>query len=77
MFGKVTKYDEKKNFGFILGEDGRSYFIHKSNLQGEHIEYGYYVFFKPFVNDRSDHNAKNLVVIEAPERKRKHGSKNK
>lgn len=32
---------------------------------------GYYVFFKPFVDDRSDYNAKNVTVIEVPEKKRK------
>lgn len=67
----------RKILDLFLERMVKSYFIHKSNLQGEHIEYGYYVFFKPFVNDRSDDNAKNVAVIEAPERKRKYGSKNK
>lgn len=44
---------------------------HKSKLQGEHIENGYYVFFRPFVTDRSDYNAGDITVIDAPERKRK------
>ncbi len=71
MFGTVTKYFREKGYGFIRGEDGNSYFIHKSKLQGEHIENGYYMFFRPFVTDRSDYNAKDVTVIEATERKRR------
>ena len=37
MYGKVTKYFSDKGYGFIRGEDGNTYFIHKSNLYGEHI----------------------------------------
>ena len=44
MYGKVTKYFSDKGYGFIWGEDGNTYFIHKSNLFGEHIECGYYVY---------------------------------
>lgn len=77
MFGTVTGYFNNKGYGFILGEDGNSYFIHKSKLDGEHIEKGYYVFFRTFVNDRSSYNAKDVTVIEATERKRQHGKSNK
>ena len=59
------------------GEDGNTYFIHQSKLNGEHIDSGYYVSFKPFQNDRSDYNAKNIMVIEAPERKRKYAKAHK
>ena len=52
-------------------EDGKSYFIHSSKLNGEYVERGYYVFFRPFSNDRSDYNAKDVTVIEATERKRR------
>ena len=48
-----------------------------TKLYGEHIECGYYVHFKVFINDRSDYNAKSVIVIEAPERKVKHGKKHK
>ena len=75
--GKVKWFNAEKGYGFIRGEDGNSYFIHKSKLQGEHIESGYYVFFRPFVNDRSDYNAKDISVIDAPERSRQHGKSNK
>ena len=73
MYGRVTKYLHHRGFGFIRGEDGNTYFIHHSKLNGERIDKGYYVFFKSFQNDRSDYNAKNIMVIEAPERKRKNG----
>lgn len=31
---------------------------------------GYYVFFKPYADDRSDYNAKNVNVIEVPEKRK-------
>ena len=77
MYGRVTKYFHDRNFGFIRGEDGNSYFVHQSKLNGEYIDAGYYVFFKTSQSDRSDYNAKNVMVIEAPERKRKNGKKRK
>lgn len=73
MYGKVTKYFHDKGFGFIHGEDGNTYFIHYSKLYGEYLDKGYYVYFKTFQNDRSDYNAKNVTVIEATERRTKHG----
>lgn len=73
MYGRVTKYYHNKRYGFIRGDDGNTYFIHHSNLNGEYIDSGYYVFFKAFQNDRSDYNAKNIMVIEVPERRRRHG----
>ena len=69
MYGRVTRTFPDKGYGFILGEDRQSYFIHYSNLNGEHIDSGYYVFFKPFQNERSDYNAKDIIVINAPEKK--------
>ena len=69
MYGRVTRTFPNKGYGFILGEDRQSYFIHYSNLNGEHIDSGYYVFFKPFQNERSDYNAKDIIVINAPEKK--------
>ena len=65
MYGKVTKYFKDRGYGFIYGEDGNTYFIHHSKLNGEHLEKGYYVYFKSFENDRSDYNAKGIIVIEA------------
>ncbi len=77
MYGRVTRYFHDKGYGFIRGEDNNTYFIHHSKLNGEYIAPGYYVSFKPFQNDRSDYNAKNIMVIEAPERKRKNGKAHK
>ncbi len=77
MYGRVTKYFQDNGYGFIRGEDNNSYFIHQSNLNGECLAPGYYVYFKPFQNDRSDYNAKNVYVIEAPERNIKHGKTHK
>ena len=67
MYGTVTRYDKNRGFGFIYAQDGNTYFIHHSKLYGEEIDRGYFVYFKPFRNDRSDFNAKGVNVIEAPE----------
>lgn len=78
MYGTVTKICNKKGFGFIRGEDGKQYFIHKSKMNGEYLAPGYYVFFKTFCNSRSDYNAKDIVVIEACEKGyRDYGKNNK
>ncbi|WP_270816307.1 cold-shock protein [Hungatella effluvii] len=77
MYGRVTKYFRNKKFGFIQGDDGNTYFVHHSKLNGEYIERGYYVFFKPYTNDRSDFNARGVIVIEAPERIMRNGKKHK
>lgn len=77
MYGKVTRYFHDRKYGFIQGEDGNTYFLHQSKLNGEYVDSGYYVSFKSFQNDRSDYNAKNIMVIEAPERKRKYAKAHK
>ena len=68
MYSRVTRYFHDKGYGFIRGKTTTH-----SKLNGEYIAPGYYVFFKPFQSDRSDYNAKNITVIEAPERGRKNG----
>lgn len=77
MYGTVTKYFRDRGYGFIRGRDSNTYFVHHSKLNGEYIDAGYYVFFRPFRNDRSDYNAKDVTVIEATERRRKYGSTRK
>ena len=67
MYGRVTRYFQDRGYGFILGEDKETYFIHCSNLCGEHIARGYQVDFKPFRNERSDYNARDVIVIDTPE----------
>lgn len=70
MFGKVTKFFHNKGYGFILGEDGNTYFVHTSKLYGEYLDKGYYVFFKLYQTDKSDYNAKNVNVIEATNKRK-------
>jgi len=33
MKGKVKFFNREKEFGFITGEDGKDYFVHKTGLQ--------------------------------------------
>lgn len=68
MYGKVIKYFKDRGYGFIHGQDGNSYFVHNLQLQGECIGKGYYVSFKPYRNDRSDFNAGDIAVVEAPDK---------
>jgi len=35
MKGKVKFFNGVKEFGFITGEDGKDYFVHKSGLIGD------------------------------------------
>ena len=35
--GKVKWYSEKKNFGFVTGEDGKDVFVHKTILDAAGI----------------------------------------
>lgn len=76
MYGTVTRVFHNKGFGFIRGEDGKQYFIHASKMNGEYIASGYYVFFRTFCNDRSNYNAKDIIVIEACEKGYKKNGKN-
>ena len=70
MYCRVTKCFHDKGFAFIHGEDGNSYFAHVSKLYGEYLDRGYYVFFKTYQDDKSDYNAKNVNVIEVPEKRK-------
>ena len=35
MKGTVKFFNSEKGFGFITGEDGKDYFVHESELQGD------------------------------------------
>ncbi len=35
MKGKVKFFDQGKEFGFITGDDGKDYFVHKSGLEND------------------------------------------
>ena len=75
MIGTVTNYYHDKGYGFIMGDgDYQKYFVHHSKLNEEYIQKGYRVFFRPYSNDRSDYNAKDIIVIESevkPQNRRK------
>lgn len=77
MIGKVTRYFEDRRYGFIRGEDNKTYFIHASKLNGECIRPGYLVFFKPFSTDRNDCNARDVIVIDSTIKEANHGKKSK
>ena len=69
MYGVVTKYFNDRGYGFIqCTSDGEIYFLHKKDLNGEHIETGCHVYFVKFETRRRNNNAAILNVIEAPER---------
>jgi CspA family cold shock protein len=34
MKGTVKFFNSEKEFGFITGEDGKDYFVHKTGIQG-------------------------------------------
>lgn len=53
MEGTVKFFDEIKNFGFINGDDGKSYFVHASALkEGVNIREGDRVSFTAAQGDK-------------------------
>lgn len=53
MKGTVKFFNEMKEFGFITGEDGKDYFVHKSGLtEGVTISEGDSVSFDTEKGDR-------------------------
>lgn len=70
MKGTVKFFNEMKNFGFINGDDGKSYFVHASALQeGESIKEGDKVSFDAAKGDKGPkaENVKKLEEGEAEE----------
>jgi CspA family cold shock protein len=66
MKGKVLKYDPDKGTGFILGDDGNTYFVHFSNIEKRPLRILYpdeYVDFeaKPTNEPRKHDRAINIV----------------
>lgn len=39
MKGRIMWFNETKNYGFIKGEDGENYFVHKSQLNLNGLDY--------------------------------------
>ena len=37
MNGKIKFFNEKKGFGFIIGEDNKDYFFHVSKMKSEQV----------------------------------------
>ncbi|MCG3884490.1 cold shock domain-containing protein [Photobacterium leiognathi] len=55
MNGTIQSYSNAHNYGFIIGEDGNSYFLHKSeinDIHANHIVKGAMVKFTPASNPK-------------------------
>lgn len=53
MKGKVKFFNELKEFGFITGDDGKDYFVHKTALNGNfHLSDNDSVIFEVEKGDR-------------------------
>ncbi len=59
MKGRVNWYSPDKKYGFIMGEDGKDYFVHASQFQGI-LNKDDEVFFNP-VNGEKGMQAHNIV----------------
>ena len=56
MIGKISTIRADKGFGFITGDDGQEYFVHRSAFQGrvyfEQLREGQPVTFDPTRGDK-------------------------
>jgi len=62
MKGTVKFFNMEKEFGFITGEDGKDYFVHKSELNGTTIGKDDTVTFEP---EKGDKGIKATKVVKA------------
>jgi len=63
MKGKVKFFDHEKEFGFIIGDDGKDYFVHKTGLQDNvTLEEGNSVEFS---TEKGDRGLKAVKVSKA------------
>jgi len=63
MKGKVKFFNREKEFGFIVGDDGKDYFVHKSGLEeGVSIDEGNSVEFS---TEKGDRGLKAVKVSKA------------
>ena len=61
--GTVKFFNASKNFGFINGDDGNDYFVHRSGIEGEkNINEGDRVSFDVVEGDRGP-KAENVKQI--------------
>ena len=68
--GTVKFFDSGKHFGFINGDDGKSYYFHESQVaQGTRVTDGDRVSFTPAHGERGPkaENVKKLAKAEAKE----------
>jgi len=62
MEGKVKFYNDKRGYGFIVGEDEKDYFFHVSAVKtNQPLDEGQAVEFEPTTNDKGN-QAINVVV---------------
>ncbi len=55
MEGKVKFFNQMKGFGFIIGDDGKEYFVHQSGLtEGTEINENDEVTFEVVQGDRGE-----------------------
>ena len=67
MKGTVKFFNSEKEFGFITGEDGKDYFVHKTGLQeGITIDKEDSVTFEAEKGDRGIGVSKALDMIRNP-----------
>jgi cold shock CspA family protein len=61
MKGYICKYLDEKGFGFVMGDDGKEYFFHISQIINKQIEVGHAVDFNPAFNKKG-YNAQDITV---------------
>ena len=53
MEGKIKWYNWKKGYGFIEGDDGKSYFLHRSQVhESMNLKENVRVSFKPITTEK-------------------------
>lgn len=63
MEGTVKWFNKSKGFGFILGEDGKEYFVHHSAIQSGFIRDNDLVSFDPNETDKGV-QAQNVQLLK-------------